>query len=595
MLVENKTHYFSEYTKLYNCLPDPDSFSVQSSKRMGYFQRLWFEYAYCRKVNGKCFYYTLTYNDGSIPMYRGRPCFSYDDIRYVTNGSLSKTLLRKYGSVLRYFCACETGEGKGKRGLGNNPHYHFIFYVEPADNPKYPYVPITAQEFKDLIYNIWQGSPSNVFVPWQLAKFGHVQEGLYNGEVLSPDAFKYVGKYVVKDSEEMLYEKSLKRELESEIRLSSFDNRCLYYYYKYIRFVQNDISGRSEFFDYFYLHHYWLYRSDLKKRGLPYCSYKDFLFHHGLAGISKIDLFSQWFDNWYVPQYLEELMSDYRNKYSPKARLSKTLGQYGLNFIVLQNGCPRVVLNTSKGYEVQYPCLYYIRRLFYDVRICPVTGNPLYYLNEYGIKLKLCSLETNLSVFQNSTREHIAYAFHNNVGLPLGDSPDCYNKLFNQFLSLSDYPDLYNEIIRRYSVYHTVYQYRCFSDDYHFLTEDCKPEDYKLDYGLFLHQNSYYLDFQKGKIFDLITHKVMLSFSSHPAFIQFINYFKMLDVLNEVVTSQLSYARKTEFSRKSKHMKRLNAYRYSSTLEFPDVVLPKDVPSAPDNTYPLYHQLSLFA
>lgn len=127
MLVENKTHYFSEYTRVYNALPDPNCFGIQSSKRMGYFQRLWFEYAYCRKVNGTCLFYTLTYNDKHIPQYRGHNCFSYADIRYITNGALSKWLLRHYGSKLLYFCACESGEGNGVRGKGNNPHYHFIF------------------------------------------------------------------------------------------------------------------------------------------------------------------------------------------------------------------------------------------------------------------------------------------------------------------------------------------------------------------------------------------------------------------------------------------------------------------------------------
>lgn len=38
---------------------------------------------------------------------------------------------------MKYICACEAGEGgtaeHHKRGLGNNPHYHFIFFVTPVD------------------------------------------------------------------------------------------------------------------------------------------------------------------------------------------------------------------------------------------------------------------------------------------------------------------------------------------------------------------------------------------------------------------------------------------------------------------------------
>lgn len=589
MIVENKTHYFGEYTRMYNCLPDPDSFSVQSSKRMGYFQRLWFEYAYCRKVNGMCFYYTLTYNDLHIPKYRGRNCFSYEDIRYVTNGSLSKTLLRKYGSVLRYFCACESGEGKGERGLGNNPHYHFIFFVYPSENSKFEYKKITPQEFKDLIYVIWQGKPSNVFVPWQLAKFGHVQEGKFNGEVLSADAFKYCGKYVIKDSEQLSYERDLKKELESEIRSYSFNWKCLYSYYKYLKCVDSEIRSRSDFFDYLPLRQYWSYRLVTKRLGLVPSSFSRYLASQGQRGFIKYKLLLDWFDNYYVPQMLEEQLSEYRNLYSPKCRLSKTLGEYGLNFIQLIDGSPRVVLNTSKGYEIQYPCLYYIRKLFYDVKLCPVTGNPLYYLNDYGIKMKLMSLKNSINNCISHTLENISYCQMNNVVIPFGDSPDGFTALFNKFVQRDDI----SEIVRRYAVFHLIYQYRAFSKPWYYLDQDCKEDDYILDYDVFLHQNSYYLDFQDGKIYDIYIRNMSLSFTCHPAFIEFSDFFRLLDSLNEIVDSEVSYNRKKQFSEKSRHVKRLNAYRFNCSFPFVSVELPveTEVPSV----LPIYEQLSLFA
>ena len=84
MLVPNNTHYFSLYSRTFNSVPDTNSFFCDSSKRNGYFQRLYYEYLYTQKVKGQTFFYTFTYNDKSIPKFLGHNCFSYDDIRYIT-------------------------------------------------------------------------------------------------------------------------------------------------------------------------------------------------------------------------------------------------------------------------------------------------------------------------------------------------------------------------------------------------------------------------------------------------------------------------------------------------------------------------------
>ena len=43
MKVLNKTHYYSPYTRVYNEVPDVDSFATESAKRVSYQQRLFFE------------------------------------------------------------------------------------------------------------------------------------------------------------------------------------------------------------------------------------------------------------------------------------------------------------------------------------------------------------------------------------------------------------------------------------------------------------------------------------------------------------------------------------------------------------------------
>lgn len=305
------------------------------------------------------------------------------------------------------------------------------FFIEPADDSRYPYIKVTPQAFKDKIYTLWQGAPSNVFVAWQLAKYGHVQEGLYNGEVMFPDAFKYVGKYVVKDSEQLSYEHQLKEELESEIRLFGINMRFMYYYYKYCKLIPCDIQDRNDFLDYYYIRHYWQYRRETLSKGLVIKTYAQFLLDHGLSGIAKVDVLTQWFENYYLPQYVEEQMSEYRNLWSPKCRMSKQLGIYGLNFIELVGGCPRVVVNTRAGYESQYPCLFYLRKLFYDVKICPYTGNPLYYLNEYGIKLKVNSLPSLVDSLFNKTLENISYKQINKIPVSVHESCTEFERCLN--------------------------------------------------------------------------------------------------------------------------------------------------------------------
>ena len=94
MLVKNPTKYCSDYTKFYNVVPDKGSFGYESSIRLSYYQRLYYELEYTRKVNGICFFFTLTYCDNKVPKFLGRNVHSYKDVRLVTNGSISKVLLR---------------------------------------------------------------------------------------------------------------------------------------------------------------------------------------------------------------------------------------------------------------------------------------------------------------------------------------------------------------------------------------------------------------------------------------------------------------------------------------------------------------------
>ena len=87
--------------------------------------------------------------------------------------------LREYGSIFKYFIGAELGDGKGERGMHNNPHYHVLFFVEPDPKGQFPYVKITPDDFRHLIKMYWQGfdETRDGFRDYRLAKFGIAREG----------------------------------------------------------------------------------------------------------------------------------------------------------------------------------------------------------------------------------------------------------------------------------------------------------------------------------------------------------------------------------------------------------------------------------
>lgn len=175
-----------------------------------------------------------------------RHCFNYEDLRTLTNGAFKKYLLRHYGTELSYFSACERGEGKGKRGYGENPHYHLMFFLTPTKKelyhsekyiydyykigpkkgqPKYKnhkvrtvYKPIPPKDFRNLIRKYWQGTE----LSWketdpQAFKFGIVQEGENLGLVKDYRACTYVSKYVCKDATQIKKDKYFHSRIRKEI------------------------------------------------------------------------------------------------------------------------------------------------------------------------------------------------------------------------------------------------------------------------------------------------------------------------------------------------------------------------------------------
>lgn len=571
MNIPNRSKYINEYSKIYNRVPSPYSFEFESNKRNSYFQRLYWEFEFCKKVGGSTFFFTLTYNDKSIPKYDGKNVFNYDDIRLVTNGMLPKRLLRYYHASLKYFCSCESGEGKGKRGFGNNPHYHFIFFVEPADTS---YKPVPVNVFTSYLKELWLGTTKRI--DYRLARFGIVKAGKLGAEVTNPSAFKYVSKYVIKD----VYS----RGVEVDVRKKIFDELsqqapCFLAFQSYMDFYKLDRSEFDQDFD--YEHFLTCCKSS------PDLSIFDFYKRSALSP-AAYDHFCGWYYKWYLPKLLDVKFNEWRNKYGCKVRCSKGLGEYGLQFVQSPDTDPHFVLSCGK-HIVQKPCLYYVRKLYYDTVICEHTGNILYRLNDRGIQLKMSQVEKVISDYRIKTFENISFFTLNNLSVPFGNLYDnsdldrfvpklgsvslsetsqtvrleSFSSLLFNFFNSSNY----FEILRRYSVYHTIYENRYFPCANVSLDFDCLSKDYQSDYYEFLESSRQLINYEDCSIYTVSLYRSHYDILTHPAFEPYVQYFALLDAINDFVFDYKSESKRQKFNESSEHHKRLSAAQVSSQYQ----------------------------
>lgn len=215
--IRNKTHYPILGVKTHFNLQAPDSYSFFSQKRQGYETRLYYQYIDCLRHNGFTCFLTLTYNDKRMPNFMGYPCFDVEDLRYLLHGAFYKNVTAR-GYSFKYFVTCELGEGKGKRGYLNNPHYHLLLFFKPDKKV------ILKEDFLDpagveaLVKEYWQGFNDHVeFHDYRTeTNLGIVRAGKFGVEVNGLGAIRYVCKYVVKDPRV--------RELESRVKQAILDS-----------------------------------------------------------------------------------------------------------------------------------------------------------------------------------------------------------------------------------------------------------------------------------------------------------------------------------------------------------------------------------
>lgn len=593
MLIKNNTHYYSLSNKVYNIVPDSDSWEFESARRLSYSQRLYWEYKYIKSVGGQAFFYTFTYNNKSLPHYsfydmkpdknelykRNMPCFNYEHIRLITNGLISKVLRRKYGSQLRYFVACERGEGKGYRGKGMNPHYHVIFFISPLSDkvrkPKDPpYKRISPIQFCHLCKCVWQyqlmpGSYNHLKADYKSARFGHCQPGDDLGLVTDFDALSYVTKYVCKDAALSHDDFAVKASIERKFKTLGYTWHSIYFYYQYLR-LNGHCADREYFLSASGLDHYisWRSRYPALRHQHDFLTYLRTYYWHDVE--TFWNQFFDFFNDIYLPQVISQSYRNYFNQYGAKVRTSKSLGIYGLNFVRDQENNPHFVIDSDDP-DPQPICLYYYRKLYMDVVKCPVTDNPLYILNEKGIYLKCRNLQKNISKL-NDTLEQCFTFFclnHDNSNLwSFASQYDINLSILNSVLSDTSF----HSILYRFSVYRHVYQYRHYSsfNNPPAIDDGFIYDNVLRDYSGFLRSNFYTCDFEESALIRVIPHYVrndihVRSFLSHPCFSCFADKFKCIEKFYECYLSYNGATKKRDFDESRELRMRLNSNKYITT------------------------------
>ena len=548
--LKNRTKYFDpKRSKSYVRFSSPDSYQSRQIKIEGYETRLYWQYRYCDEHDGAVYFYTLTYNDASIPRHYGVSCFDYEDLRYIFNGGFVKTLLRKYGTRVKYFVGAELGDGKGTRGIHNNPHYHVLFFLEPCPytynkyeskqvpvgvyvrNSKYhikgetkyktvrekititvPYTKISSTEFRHLVRLYWQGFDEDTdgYRDYNEAKFGIAREGDNFGLVTDFRAINYVAKYVCKDAGLKMNEDKVERFIR----------------YKYKQEHRNDPELFKGFFRSVV---YDMYNTPLNASKTKWSfSEKELIVHllpntfdkyfdiYGelpdsvieVAYVDHVTQIIRQYHLWdkyheYLEQYIEvkvdEALAEYRNRHCNKCRISQGVGDYALDFIGDKLN-PTFQVPDKHGFKNRPMSMYYYRKLFTDV-VKPTETSafgkvrefpPVRVLNEDGIKYKLAHLQSSIV--------KMAAKAENNLNLILGN-PKLFQKMQDSDVN-TEVCLTHSELLREYkkvksdkvNIYERYAQYKLVYEDRYFqiqsLGSDSLPDfpiiDCVRDYEKFL-------------------------------------------------------------------------------------------------------------
>lgn len=550
----NNTKYFNKETsRSYVTFASPCSYQSRRIKIEGYETRLYWHYRYCEDHSGQTFFYTLTYNDQAMPKFQGINCFDYEDLRDLLTGGFRKQLLRKYGTCFKYFIGAELGDGKGERGLHNNPHYHILFFLEPASDERYPYIKISSEDFRHLVRKYWQGfdEDRDGFHDYNEAKYGIAREGENCGLVTDYRACCYCAKYVTKDAK-------LKK---SETKISQ-KSRLRHRIYK------RSVQSYEDFFNEYVLP---TYRDDVNEpwhkvvRRILGDSVFEFEDLEGIDPIKaglvtyvmsitkkrKLDVLYNNFCTAKIDCMVHDDIVRYRNRYCNKCRISQGVGDYALDFIDDYIN-PTVQVPSKNGFKNRPLPMYLYRKLYTDV-VRPtevvdgvvVYHSPVRILNDLGIEYKVSHLDTLLKKKAEKAEGDFNAIINNEALFERMRESDINTAVFEHY---NDFQKLVNglledennnltKIFQRYAEFKVIYEDRFFAFQRH---GDVIDSDFPVlspldDYRRFITPTIYstprrdyclYWFFKNGC-------KGYLPYREHPYFLRFIGFFNILDMCSD--------------------------------------------------------------
>lgn len=353
MILPLRTYIDSENRRTCVNVPNNNYLSALSRQR-GFQMRLHYEYEYTKLCNGKCYFITLTFNDNALLKVFGQNWCNNVTFRQLMINKVYKTLLRRYNCSCRYFCVGELGEGKGSRGVGNNPHFHCLFFVylnapltlkrvykntkrvNVFDGVHVGRIP-NSDEFMAIVSDYWRGSCRNP----QDAPFGICSYSQGRPEILGDGAFNYVVKYCIKDScykdkYNVLYNKVY----TYLTTMFDWSSKCVYDKYDFL----DDFRAFSDSFK--------------------------FSFDNALSITSYIDCLCHYlFDRGYVGSLgllsllCKKICLRLSKHLLPVVHISNGLGLYGIDFVTDWTN-PKLPLQTAKG-PLKMPIpLYFYRKKF---------------------------------------------------------------------------------------------------------------------------------------------------------------------------------------------------------------------------------------
>ncbi|QCS36082.1 hypothetical protein [Capybara microvirus Cap1_SP_119] len=413
MKIRNKSTFYSDYSKTHFDI-DTDIFVRSCSSVYSYSVRNYYEYKSVIDSGGQCFFYTLTHNDSSIVRLYGRSFPNYEGLRNLVNGAFKKRIEKLTNCRFTYFAVTEFGEGKGYRGLDNNPHYHILFYLHPCTE-KGSYVPISSNDFCELVRYYWQGDKYHykdslhILEPKDYIYGIASPSNINNGEVTNFSAIRYCCKYITKDSYYQVFRKNLLKDI----------------YYSIVKQLTlcDDIDIQTD-------------PNYVTSRLISFCGSLNTAFDFINEQQKKI----------YCSLY----------SYIHLVHCSKKLGSLGLEYIDYDNNSLTIPFPDSKGSLRQCSLpLYYYRKVCYDITK-NYRGNVHYYLNDYGIKCKSNLFPKDLKKQFDICKSTISSYFDDDL---LTD----YNNLhINSSFTYQDIKDLYHndELLNAYVLFNFVYRER---------------------------------------------------------------------------------------------------------------------------------------